>query len=178
MNTFFQTIKRDQRGFTLVELLIVVAVIAILGTVAVFALTRSQRAARDTTVVYDLNQMQTALEYYYTENGRYPEVVADGFWSDSTKPGLAKELHKQLDALPQPPRDGQQYVYMVNKKGTSYYLQAELEDPKHASLTTDIDGTVGGPGWAEILSDDTVNTTDPQLNCDDSQKAYCVSSGS
>ena len=178
MITPFQKIKHDHQGFTLVELLIVAAVLLVLGSIAVVAVTRSQRAARDTQVVYDLNQLQTALEYYYTEHGRYPAVADGDSWTNVDTPGLAANLKAQLDRLPQPPRtdNGETYTYVVSADGSAYYLGAHLENSTHTAFSNDVDTTIGGRDWKAIASDNAVDTTDPQLNCDDAQKMYCVSS--
>lgn len=61
-------------GFTIVELLIVIVVIAILAAITVVAYTGVSARANDTAVQSDLNQFAKKMGIYYAENGRYPDL--------------------------------------------------------------------------------------------------------
>lgn len=65
-----------QRGFTIVELLIVIVVIGILAATTVVAFNGVQRKARDTDRKSDVASIIKAMEAYHVLNGRYP--VASG----------------------------------------------------------------------------------------------------
>lgn len=62
----------SKKGFTLVELMVVIAVIGILASVALVSLTGVQRSARDAQRKSDLATYRTALERYYADNQVYP----------------------------------------------------------------------------------------------------------
>lgn len=62
----------SQRGFTIVELLIVVVVIAVLATLPVAAYSGMQQRGRDTQRVSDMKAIVKGLEMYKTLNGNYP----------------------------------------------------------------------------------------------------------
>lgn len=64
--------KSFKKGFTLVELMIVITVIAILATIAVVSFSRVQKQARDTKRKGDLRALATALQAYFTEKNTYP----------------------------------------------------------------------------------------------------------
>ena len=66
--------KHLQRGFTIVELLIVIVVIAILAAIVIVAYTGIQSKARDTTRSYDIKQIQKSLAAFYAQNSYYPAV--------------------------------------------------------------------------------------------------------
>jgi prepilin-type N-terminal cleavage/methylation domain-containing protein len=68
---------KRSRGFTLVELMIVIAVIAILATLALTGFRTAQASARDTQRQQNVKGVQVALECYYSENGQYPDGIAD-----------------------------------------------------------------------------------------------------
>ena len=68
--------KKTTTGFTIVELLIVVVVIAILAAVSMVAYTGIQGRARDSQRLQDMNTIVKALEMYRVQNGRYPNAVA------------------------------------------------------------------------------------------------------
>jgi prepilin-type N-terminal cleavage/methylation domain-containing protein len=60
---------RKQKGFTIVELLIVIVVIAILATISISAYSGVQARARDSIRKSDLADIKKALTYYYTDKG-------------------------------------------------------------------------------------------------------------
>lgn len=62
-----------KKGFTIVELLIVVVVIAILAAITVVAYNGIQERAWNSRVVANANTMQKALMIYQGENGSYPD---------------------------------------------------------------------------------------------------------
>src|SRR5690606_7466083 len=71
------TLKRGVRltapnAFTLIELLIVVAIIAILAAIAVPNFLEAQMRAKVTRVKADKRTIATALESYYVDNNAYP----------------------------------------------------------------------------------------------------------
>ena len=62
-----------KKGFTLVELLVVIAIIAILSTLSVVALNSARAKSRDARRQSDIKQIRTALDMYYDSNNQqYP----------------------------------------------------------------------------------------------------------
>jgi general secretion pathway protein G len=75
-----QSASRDPQsvsGFTLLEVMVVVAIIGILITIAQPSLTRSIIRAREAVLREDLFQMRDAIDQYYTDNGKYPATLKD-----------------------------------------------------------------------------------------------------
>ena len=73
-------------GFTLVELLVVIAVISLLASVITSSLGMAKAKARDSKRIRDLNELRTALELYYDEFGQFPnntdnDAPDSGCWS-------------------------------------------------------------------------------------------------
>lgn len=66
-----------QKGFTIVELLIVIVVIAILAAITIVAYNGIQSRAQDTTVTTDLANANKKMQLFYVDNNRYPNSVAE-----------------------------------------------------------------------------------------------------
>ncbi|RMF47946.1 MAG: prepilin-type N-terminal cleavage/methylation domain-containing protein [Deltaproteobacteria bacterium] len=68
-------LNRNSRGFTLIELMIVMSIIGILLTIAVPSYKRSVIKARETVLMEDLYQMRRSIDAYFTDNNRYPDSL-------------------------------------------------------------------------------------------------------
>lgn len=62
---------QDQRGFTLIEMVLVATLIAMLSTIAVASLSQARIKAFETGAAAGLKAIASAEEMYYTDNGRY-----------------------------------------------------------------------------------------------------------
>ena len=68
----------SKRGFTIVELLIVIVVIGILAAITVVAFSTAQSRARDSARAADIKSIIKALESYKVTNGQYPVATPTG----------------------------------------------------------------------------------------------------
>jgi prepilin-type N-terminal cleavage/methylation domain-containing protein len=129
---------KNYTGFTLVEVIVVVSIIAILSTVAFVGIQESQRQGRDAERQSDLRNLQSALELYKLEYGRYPAGCrATGEWSGQLGTafacplgsgqyivGLAPEFIPVLPIDPRLNGVSSGYVYSVDAEGNVYKLMA------------------------------------------------------
>lgn len=64
-----------QRGFTLLEMMVVVAIIAILAAILIPNFTRARAQAMTSACMGNIKTIATALELYYTDNQAYPAAT-------------------------------------------------------------------------------------------------------
>jgi len=62
----------SNKGFTLVELLVTISILAILMTIAMISYGNVQKNARDNKRKSDISTIQSALEQYHSDQGYYP----------------------------------------------------------------------------------------------------------
>lgn len=125
------------RGFTLAELLIVIAIIGILSTVVLASLDKAREKGRDSNRITEIKELQLALELYYDANDRtYP---AD----------LSSLSPTYISVVPKDPESdgscGGEYCYAQVNGGSSYHLAATLETDNDV-LEEDSDSTASFQG--------------------------------
>lgn len=67
--------EHSRSGFTLVELLVVVAIIAVLSVIGITIFSGVQKGARDATRKADVNAIAKAMEANKTSNSSYPAIL-------------------------------------------------------------------------------------------------------
>lgn len=106
-----KSIRRQTEGFTIVELLIVIVVIAILAAITIVAFNGIQNRAKDTQMVSAMNAYVKGMgAYYTTHSNTLPTVPAcfDGTacWSGVTAPqsvAFRTSLSEEMSNLPTVP---------------------------------------------------------------------------
>jgi type II secretion system protein G len=80
------SLMKSNKGFTLIELMIVIGIMGILAGIVVPQLTGMQGKARDAAIASVSASLKTALEVYYAEKGSYPEygeeIASNSPWDD------------------------------------------------------------------------------------------------
>ncbi len=102
--------KRDNKGFSLLELLIVVAIILIIATIAIPSLLRSRQAANESAAVAQVRTITTAEVTYLSSSG--------GSYGTITQLVSAGLLDSGFNAT----KSG--YNYSITTNGTDYTINA------------------------------------------------------
>lgn len=85
-----KALKAVQKGFTIIELLIVIAIIAILALFVINNIQGGQAKARDQQRVNDVNAIKNKLEDVYNEKSSYP-LTADTTTLEGIEEGALKD---------------------------------------------------------------------------------------
>jgi general secretion pathway protein G len=122
------------RGFTLVELMVVIVIIGLLATVAIVNLLPKAQMAKRQVAKAHMKQLEQAIELFYLDQGRLPASLQDLV----VRPGSAKEWpdggYLKEGSLPKDPWQGE-YIYRIPGTNRKYDL-----------ICTGADGAEGGDG--------------------------------
>jgi prepilin-type N-terminal cleavage/methylation domain-containing protein len=120
------------KAFTLIELLTVVAIIAILTSVTILGLQEVRKKAQDTTRLANIKEIQIALETYKSSRGRYPDAGTQG--SSEYIIGLAPIYISKLPIDPTGVHNGTAgYIYSVSTDRKEYCFSIENTVAKAAN---------------------------------------------
>jgi prepilin-type N-terminal cleavage/methylation domain-containing protein len=138
-----------EASFTLIELLIVIALIAILATAAIILFNPMQQIGKsqDAKRKSDLNMLNKAFEEFYNDKGCYP-TAADVCYDSAINEGSFFSCHicdkhpdfpylNQLPCDPQSPKKEYYYIYNKETCPTWYHIYSKFStknDPQSISL--------------------------------------------
>lgn len=112
-------------GFTLLEVLLAIAIVSILAAVTAVNYVESVKRSRDSRRIADLAQIRGSLELYRSNTGAYPTpggASGMAFGVGSLTDSLGNTY---MSKIPQDLRPGQTYYYTAS--GGDYTIGAELE---------------------------------------------------
>ena len=113
------------------ELLVVMAIIALLASIVVAGVQHAQTKSRDVRRVEDMNQISKALNLYYTDHNKFPksatEVVINGSSDALSSALISNNAMPVVPTDPLTPDDTYKYWYQTNSIGTTYTLRFCLE---------------------------------------------------
>lgn len=129
--------RNKQKGFSLIELLIVVAIILIIAAIAIPNLLRARMAANEASAVASMRTMNTAFVMYNSTYGMYPAAlsnmadVAAGTAPTSTSADLLDPILSS--AAPQ--KSGYNFVYApAGANNVSYTVNGNPITANHTGI--------------------------------------------
>lgn len=132
---------RSQAGFTLLELIIVMAVIGILAAIAMPMLKETPRKANESVLRTNLHSIRDALDQYHGDKGHYPPsletLVEDGYFRSVPVDPITKSsetwvlIYEEIDPDLEPaetdlPEGGEPGVYDVRSGSELTALDGSL----------------------------------------------------
>ncbi len=137
-----------KRGFTLVELLVVITIIGILASIGLSTFTSAQAKGRDAKRKAHLRQLADSFEAYYNDKKQYPaddgagNLMACGagaieacIWGTSSMQNTTTETVYMVQ-LPSDPTSNRSYYYDSLENNTKFQLYARLENERDPNLIT------------------------------------------
>lgn len=137
MNYMFSSTLRKrfgvQTGFTMIELLVVVVIIAMLASLGVATYIRTQKTARDAFRRASVKSISDAMEQFYALNGTYSGGCTSG--------SLAAYLPTGMPTDP----GGGAITCTITGGGSGFCAAATLEDPVAGNCNASCGAQTGGP---------------------------------
>lgn len=141
-------LHRRLPGFTIIEMMVVMAIMGILFTLAAGGLVASQQKSRDARRKSDLAQIAIAIETYFNDKGEYPlsdqsfKLVTDGctgggaqqetIQCDWGSPLVDSKGTTYMVKLPEDPQSS--FAYHYYSDGTYFQIYARLENTEDPSI--------------------------------------------
>ena len=145
------SLNKQQRGFTIVELLIVIVVLGILAAIVITTFNGIQTRGRDTERQTDIKALHGQLEAYYAQNGEYPTLAN---MNDKSSGGFVETNLKGLDDGAFEDPTGSSTDLVASPAADSYAYDIEPDacetdantDCTSYTLTATLEGTIDGSG--------------------------------
>lgn len=120
MNTNF--INRKKAGFTLIELIVVIAIIGLLASLVTASLVKSRSRAEVTKVAAEYKSVASALELYRQTNGGYPGNEGEAMNISTLAGNLSAYIQQIPSVSPTVVIGSSVYYYLNPKDGSDKFL--------------------------------------------------------
>jgi prepilin-type N-terminal cleavage/methylation domain-containing protein len=137
--------RKSNSAFTLVELIVVITILAILGTIAFISLQWYSADARDSSRISDVNHIKTSLELFSLATWKYPlpdnpEDVTYSWWTVvvwkqwTIWDTVTSQLSRNLNSKPTDPLYETEYIYSTLENGSKYEIMSVYESLAYNNL--------------------------------------------
>jgi len=138
-----------RKGFTLIEVLIVLSIIGILAAILTIRATNLGPEAKNKRAYADLKNIKTAVEAYIVDTGKLPSTTGN---SDDLEAALTNASRRLIDYIPDDVwKTTVKYGYATDTGGSYYCLYSVGKDGAASITVASTDqGTVSGGGTDDI----------------------------
>jgi general secretion pathway protein G len=132
--------RRNQDGFTLIEIMVVILILGLLATIVVQSLRGAADKAKRTKAQADISELKTSLDRYYLDNGSYP-TTDQGLQALVSAPtsGRIPNNYPPGGYIERLPKDPWGNAYFYQSDGSNYMLKSY--GPDGVESADDIDGS-------------------------------------
>jgi len=123
------------KGFTLIEVLTVIAIIGLLTGIVTVNLTGVRSRARDIQRKADLEEMQSALERYHSDCLEYPDTLGSSLFGDGSSVSCQASTQYMGETPIDPQSDSNSYAY-TKVSAHEYAICAALEKAPNPAMDT------------------------------------------
>jgi prepilin-type N-terminal cleavage/methylation domain-containing protein len=127
--------KLQKQAFTLVELIVVITILAILGTIAFISLQWYSKSSRDSVRISDISKIKSSLDLFHIDAWKYPEVTNwevvtySGWevWTQWTFWDITFKSVDKLNKIPTDPLTWKEYIYSRLNTKNEYEIWSIME---------------------------------------------------
>lgn len=120
-------LTKNLRGFTFIEILVVVTIIGLLTVAGAVSYSQFVKQSRDAKRKVDIEQIRAAIEIYRSNNSLYPLTAAFDF-SNCSNPGTISDASSTyLSKTPNDPKCSTMKYYYSSSDGSTYSIAVRLE---------------------------------------------------
>lgn len=129
------------KGFTLIELMVVIAIIGVLASIVMVSLATARAKGRDARRVSDMKNIQLALEQYYNDNLKYPSTLG------TLAPNYINNI--PTDPSGSSYKNSGNYYYVAANAAGSTNCTSNPASMYHMAAVLEVSGSLGSGTYAQ-----------------------------
>lgn len=143
MNSYLKKVVKRELGFTLVEVMVVVGILAVIATIILYGVSRAKTNVDDKSLMQDFNELKVGLDQYKATCKTYPVALTSGTNNSlsTAGTGCANTFGETMSHLSEIDVANKfKYIALARNSSPSYcsgyWIAVEL-DPSNGQLSND-----------------------------------------
>ena len=142
----FYNFRKNKKAFTLVELIVVIAIIAILGAVVGVTVSSFVNRARESAATDPLNSLKGYWDGYVADGKTLSQMVSELF--DASKSGFSASSDKWATKVSKIQSDATTFnIFYHDDNSGDYYGKLEIKDGKPGAVTSTQTAPTNTTAW-------------------------------